>query len=110
MFTNLLARQLRCCLIIFLFISGAQAQNSATGGRAERLTRPAFSQSQAATGIIRGTVTLQPAGLKVRNAIVTIAELKKSVLTDQDGVFEFQDIPAGMYQIIAHLDRVPDVV
>jgi iron complex outermembrane receptor protein len=36
--------------------------------------------------------------------------LKKSVLTDQNGVFEFRNIPAGKYQIFAHLDRVPDVV
>ena len=95
MFTNLLARQIRCCLIILLVVSGAQA---------------AFSQIQVATGTIRGTVTLQPAGLKARNAIVTIAQLKRSVLTDQNGAFEFPDTPAGQYQIIAHLDRVPDVV
>ncbi|MEP6570264.1 MAG: TonB-dependent receptor [Acidobacteriota bacterium] len=95
MFTNLLARQIFCCLIIFLVVLGAQA---------------AFGQGQAATGTIRGTVTLQPAGVTTRNAIVTIAELKKSVLTDQNGVFEFKDIPAGKYQIIAHLDRVPDLV
>ncbi len=41
---------------------------------------------------------------------MTIAELKKSILTDEGGAFRFDDIPAGRYQIIAHLDRVPDVV
>ena len=41
---------------------------------------------------------------------MTIAELKKSMLTDEGGAFRFDDIPAGRYQIIAHLDRVPDVV
>ena len=95
MFTNLLARQIRCCLIILLVVSGAQA---------------AFSQIQVATGTIRGTVRLQPSGMKARNAVVTIAELKTSVLTDENGAFEFPDIPAGKYQIIAHLDRVPDLV
>jgi iron complex outermembrane receptor protein len=48
--------------------------------------------------------------MAARNAVVTIAELKKSVLTDENGAFELNDIPAGTYQIIAHLDRVPDVV
>ena len=95
MFTNLLARQIRCWLIVLFVLSGAQA---------------AFGQNRAATGTIRGTVTLQPAGLKARNAIVTIAELKKAVLTDQNGAFEFKDVPDGTYQIIAHLDRVPDMV
>ena len=95
MFTNLLARKIPCCLVILFVVSGA---------------RVVFSQSQAATGTIRGIVTLQPAGLKVRNAVVTIAELKKSVLTDQNGAFEFKDIPPGKYQVIAHLDRVPDLV
>jgi len=41
---------------------------------------------------------------------VTIAELKKSILTDESGAFRFDDVPPGKYQIIAHLDRVPDVV
>ncbi|MDQ3917474.1 MAG: TonB-dependent receptor [Acidobacteriota bacterium] len=41
---------------------------------------------------------------------MTIAELKRSVLTDESGAFEFSGVPKGRYQIIAHLDRVPDVV
>src|SRR5216684_2159443 len=62
------------------------------------------------TGVIRGIVRLQPSGTTARNVVLTIAELKKSVLTDENGAYEFKDIPAGKYQIIAHLDRVPDVV
>src|SRR6267142_731870 len=67
-------------------------------------------QGSVMTGIIRGIVRLQPSGTAARNAVLTIAELKKSVLTDENGAYEFKDIPAGKYQIIAHLDRVPDVV
>ena len=59
---------------------------------------------------IHGTVTLQPAGIKVRNAVVTVVELKRSVLTNQDGAFEFKDVSHGHYQNIVHLDRVPDMV
>lgn len=68
------------------------------------------AQSPTATGTIRGVVRLEPPGVAARNAVMTIAELKKSVLTDENGAFEFKDIPTGKYQIIAHLDRVPDVL
>src|ERR1700716_764135 len=64
----------------------------------------AFAQSSGVTGAIRGTVTIAPSGTMARNAVVTIAELKKSVLTDQKGAFEFRNIPTGKYQIFAHLD------
>jgi iron complex outermembrane receptor protein len=69
-----------------------------------------FAQSSTGTGTVRGIVRIEPSGTAARNAIVTIAELKKSVLTDENGAFQFNDVPAGKYQIIAHLDRVPDVV
>ena len=58
---------------------------------------------------IRGSVTLQPAGTRAPNALVTIAELKRSALTDNKGAFEFIGVPAGKYEMIAHLDRVSDV-
>ena len=78
------------------------------GGRGE--TEAAFDQSPAMTGTIRGVVRIAPSGTVARNAVVTIAELKKSALTGENGAFKFDGIPAGKYQIIAHLDRVPDVV
>ncbi len=31
-------------------------------------------------------------------------------MTDENGAFEFKDVPVGTYQVIAHLDRVPDVI
>lgn len=91
MFSYTVRSYLPCWLVILFIVSSAQAQNSATG-------------------TIRGTVTIAPSGMTARNAVVTIAELKKSVLTDQNGLFEFVGIPVGKYQLIAHLDRVPDVV
>jgi iron complex outermembrane receptor protein len=41
---------------------------------------------------------------------VTILKLKRSVETDDNGVYEFQNVPPGTYDVVAHLDRVPDVV
>src|SRR2546421_554255 len=70
----------------------------------------AFAQGTVASGEISGPVTLQPAGTAARSALITIVELKQSVLTDAKGAFVFESIPPGKYQIIAHLDRVPDVI
>jgi iron complex outermembrane recepter protein len=69
-----------------------------------------LSQNPARTATLRGTVALEPSGIPARNAVITIAELKKSVLTDERGAFQFHQLPFGRYQLIAHLDRVPDVV
>jgi iron complex outermembrane receptor protein len=63
-----------------------------------------------ANGSIRGVVKVGPSAIPARNASVTIAELRLTVLTDADGSFAVPNVPAGRYQIIAHLDRVPDVV
>ena len=69
-----------------------------------------LSQSPAGTGTLRGTLALEPSGIPARNAVITIAELKKSALTDERGAFQFNEVPFGRYQLIAHLDRVPDIV
>lgn len=68
------------------------------------------AQGSALAGTVRGTVRVEPSGTAARNAVVTFVELRRSALTDEDGAFEFSSVPAGRYQIIAHLDRVPDVV
>src|SRR2546423_1156440 len=74
------------------------------------LSITAFAQSPVTTGTIRGVVRIEPSGTAARNAVITVAELRRSVLTDESGAFEINDMPAGRYQVIAHLDRVPDVV
>ncbi len=74
------------------------------------LSLAGFAQSAALTGTIHGTVRIEPSSTAARNAVVTIAELKRSVLTDENGAFEFKGIPTGRYQLFAHLDRVPDVI
>lgn len=69
-----------------------------------------FGQSAGITGTIRGTVQIEPSGTAARNAVVTIVELKRSELTDENGAFQFKGIAPGKYQLFAHLDRVPDVI
>ena len=61
-------------------------------------------------GAIRGTVMLLPSKTPARNALIIIAELKRSLLANEHGEFDFVEVPPGKYQIIAHLDRVPDMV
>jgi iron complex outermembrane recepter protein len=61
-------------------------------------------------GRLRGTVTLGGTEKPVHNVLVTIIQLKRSVETDEKGAYEFQNVPAGKYDVTAHLDLAPDVV
>src|SRR5207249_5178580 len=70
---------------------------------------PAVAQS-GATGTVRGVVTLEDTGKPVHGVSVTILQLRLSTMTGDDGRYEFKDVPAGIYDIAAHLDRVPDAV
>lgn len=68
---------------------------------------PALAQS---TATLRGTVTLSDSGKPIHNVLVTILQLRRTVGTDDNGKYEFQNVPAGTYDVVAHLDRVPDLV
>ena len=97
MFTKLLLGFVSCCLLAGSYAAVGSSQ-------------AVLAQTAVRTGVLRGTVALEPSGVPVRNAVITIAELKKSVLTDERGAFQFDHVRFGRYQLIAHLDRVPDVV
>jgi len=62
------------------------------------------------TGTLKGTVTLETSGKPAHGVIVTILQLKRSADTGDDGTYEIQNVPPGTYNVVAHLDRVPDVV
>lgn len=68
---------------------------------------PALGQSNAR---LRGTVTLGESGKPIHNTLVTILQLKRTVGTDESGKYEFLAVPPGKYDVVAHLDRVPDMV
>ena len=72
----------------------------------------AFGQTATApgAGTLRGTVTLGGTGKPIHNALITILQLKRTVDTDSEGKYEIQGVPPGRYDIVAHLDRVPDIV
>src|SRR5262245_44344648 len=61
-------------------------------------------------GTLSGKVTLGSTEKPLHNVMVTIIQLKRSVETDENGAYEFQDVPAGSYDVTAHLDQAADVV
>ena len=73
------------------------------------LNLTALAQSSGAR-TLRGTVTLGNTGKPVHNVMITVLQLKRTVTTDDDGKYEITDLPPGKYDIVAHLDRVPEVV
>ena len=70
-------------------------------------TLPVSAQS---TGTLKGTVTLGDGGQPIHNVLITILQLRRTVGTNEQGQYEFQNVPAGRYDVVAHLDRVPDVI
>jgi iron complex outermembrane receptor protein len=62
------------------------------------------------TATLSGTVTLGENGKPIHNVLVTILQLKRTVGTDENGKYTFPNLPAGRYDVLAHLDRVPDSV
>src|SRR5688572_11277281 len=67
---------------------------------------PAMGQPSA---VLKGTVTLGESGKPIHNVLITILQLKRTVGTDEQGNYEFQNLPPGRYDVVAHLDRVPDI-
>ncbi|HEX8147243.1 MAG TPA: TonB-dependent receptor [Pyrinomonadaceae bacterium] len=67
-----------------------------------------FGQAQAAGGSIRGRITLSDGGTPLHNVIVNLVQLKRSAETDEDGAYEFQNVPPGTYTILAHMEGFPD--
>ncbi|MBC8030068.1 MAG: TonB-dependent receptor [Pyrinomonadaceae bacterium] len=59
---------------------------------------------------LKGKVTLGESGQPIHNVLITVLQLKRTVGTDEQGNYEFQNLPPGRYDVLAHLDRVPDIV
>ena len=93
-------------IALILFVCGLPASGFGQAG----INAPPQAQAQAGAGTLQGTVTLGDGGSPVHNAIVTILQLRRAVNTDESGRYEFRDLPPGRYDVVAHLDRAPDVV
>lgn len=64
-----------------------------------------FAQSGAN---IAGKVTYTENQTPLHNATVQIVQLKRTVQTEEDGSFKFDNIPAGRYTLLAHFDGFSD--
>lgn len=70
-----------------------------------------YSQAKSSNNILRGVVTLDSSNrAAVPNATVTIAQLKRATQTDENGKYEFGQLPAGRYDVIVRLDRIGDSI
>lgn len=54
-------------------------------------------------GTLRGKVTLKTKGTPIHNAAVIIVELGRTADTDNNGSYEFQQVPPGNYDIVISL-------
>jgi iron complex outermembrane recepter protein len=65
---------------------------------------PVFAQS----GAITGKVALEASGDGLHHATVMIIGLRRTTQTDQQGNYSFKDVPAGSYEIFAHMHPFSD--
>lgn len=70
---------------------------------------PAIGLCQSA-GALRGKVTLYGSGTPLHNVSVTVVQLKLTTETNDNGEYEFRDLPPGTYRVLTHLEGVPDVI
>src|SRR5919205_1094207 len=99
-------RSLRLFIVSLLTLSTfvTPARALADGGFAGGL----FGQAQAAGGAVRGKIILADGGTPLHNVIVNLIQLKRSTETEEDGTYEFQNVPPGTYTILAHMEGFPD--
>ena len=65
----------------------------------------AFAQTG---GTIRGSVKSEITGQPLAGVSVQIVQLRRQVETDENGVYEFTNIPAGNYTVITHIEGFSD--
>src|SRR5687767_8448900 len=89
-------------LTLSTFLSPARAFDG--GGFAGGL----FGQSQSSGGSIAGKIILADGGTPLHNVIVNLVQLRRSTETDENGAFEFRNVPPGTYTVLAHMEGFPD--
>ncbi|HEX6278863.1 MAG TPA: TonB-dependent receptor plug domain-containing protein, partial [Pyrinomonadaceae bacterium] len=67
-----------------------------------------LSVTAQSNGTVRGTVTSQVNDAPLASVSVQLTQLRRSVETDANGVFEFADVPPGRYTIVTHIEGFSD--
>ncbi len=57
-------------------------------------------------GRLQGTVSMKETGTAMHGVNVLIVELGLSTQSDDDGRYEFRNVPAGNYHVVSHLDHL----
>ncbi len=81
----------------------AATRLSATLAAAALLALPARAQE---TGVVGGRVTLEEGGGPVHGAVVLVVGAGVLALTDEDGAFEIDAVPAGAYEVLAQREHL----
>ncbi|MDQ4123143.1 MAG: TonB-dependent receptor [Acidobacteriota bacterium] len=68
---------------------------------------PIFALAQNG-GTIRGTITSETSPNPLHDVSVEIIQLRRSVETDENGVYEFTNVPPGTYTILTHIEGFSD--
>ena len=58
------------------------------------------------TGAVRGTVTLEENGGPVHGAVILVVGSGAFALTDEQGMFQIDNIPAGSYEVLAQREHL----
>ena len=68
------------------------------------------AEAFAQTGSIKGTISLKSRNMGLHNASVRLVQLGRVTDTGEDGTFEFQDVPAGMYDLVATMPAMDGAI
>ncbi len=66
------------------------------------------SAAAAQNGTVRGTIKSQINDAPIGNVSVQITQLRRTTETDEQGAYEFTDVPPGRYTIVTHLEGFSD--
>ncbi len=66
-------------------------------------TSPIYSAQAESTSEVRGKVTFSNTPLPIPAASVTIVQLRRSAMTDENGLYSFRGVPPGSYDIVSHI-------
>lgn len=64
--------------------------------------------AQPSQGTLRGTVTLAANGDPLHKATVMVVQLRRNAETNEQGQYEFTNLPPGTYEVVAHTTALTD--
>src|ERR1044072_8546147 len=67
-----------------------------------------FAFAQTATGKISGKVIFGSDGSPLHNSSIQIVQTKQTTIADDNGYYEFTNVPAGRYTILVHQEGFAD--